>query len=146
MPHATQPTASFQLNTGASIPSVGLGESLSTSVSSRSLRTQLTPLSFCRHLAGQAGASLLFVLCEPRADVPLSLCAQGEVASAVEHALNSGYRHIDCALIYQNEQEVGAGIKASGVPRSELFLTSKLCVLSLLSVLLPPRLPGCAPP
>ncbi|KAI9899134.1 hypothetical protein N3K66_005595 [Trichothecium roseum] len=49
-----------------------------------------------------------------------------EVARAVEHALRHGYRHIDAAAVYDNEQEVGAGILASGVPRSEVFLTSKL--------------------
>lgn len=51
---------------------------------------------------------------------------KGEVAKAVEHAIKSGYRHIDCAWGYQNEGEVGEGIKASGVPREELWLTSKL--------------------
>ncbi|ORY88488.1 aldo/keto reductase family protein [Leucosporidium creatinivorum] len=75
------PSTSFKLNTGAEIPSVGLGT------------WQAQP---------------------------------GEVAIAVEHALRSGYRHIDCALIYQNEKEVGTGIANSGVPRSEIFLTSKL--------------------
>ncbi|KAH7139788.1 aldehyde reductase [Dactylonectria estremocensis] len=49
-----------------------------------------------------------------------------EVARAVEYALKHGYRHIDAAAVYDNELEVGAGIKASGVPRSEIFLTSKL--------------------
>ena len=37
-----------------------------------------------------------------------------------------GYRHLDCAAIYGNEAEVGAGIVASGVARSEIFITSKL--------------------
>ncbi|KAI0207028.1 aldehyde reductase 1 [Astrocystis sublimbata] len=49
-----------------------------------------------------------------------------EVASAVEHALRHGYRHIDAASCYGNESEVGQGILASGVPRSEIFITSKL--------------------
>jgi diketogulonate reductase-like aldo/keto reductase len=49
-----------------------------------------------------------------------------EVERAVEHALKVGYRHIDAAAIYGNEQEVGRGIKNSGVPREEIFLTSKL--------------------
>jgi diketogulonate reductase-like aldo/keto reductase len=34
-----------------------------------------------------------------------------------------GDRHIDCAAIYRNETEVGAGIKKSGVPREEIFIT-----------------------
>ncbi|EPQ50913.1 Aldo/keto reductase [Gloeophyllum trabeum ATCC 11539] len=51
----------------------------------------------------------------------------GEVTKAVEYALKeAGYRHIDCAWAYGNEKEVGAGIRASGVPRSEIFITSKL--------------------
>ncbi|WVR06416.1 hypothetical protein IAU60_003447 [Kwoniella sp. DSM 27419] len=70
----------FKLNTGATIPAVGLGT------------WQAKP---------------------------------GEVRGAVENALKCGYRHIDGALCYQNEKEVGQGIKDSGVPRSEIFLTSK---------------------
>jgi len=50
----------------------------------------------------------------------------GEVAKAVEAAIKCGYRHIDCAWGYGNEAEVGQGIKAAGVPRSELWITSKL--------------------
>jgi len=49
-----------------------------------------------------------------------------EVEHAVEWALRAGYRHIDTALAYGNEAEVGKGIKASGVPRSEIWLTTKL--------------------
>lgn len=49
-----------------------------------------------------------------------------EVEEAVKLALESGYRHLDCAAIYRNEAAVGAGIKASGVPRSDIFITSKL--------------------
>ncbi|KUM66644.1 hypothetical protein ACN42_g468 [Penicillium freii] len=49
-----------------------------------------------------------------------------EVENAVEVALKQGYRHIDCAAIYRNETEVGAGIKKSGVPRDEIFITGKL--------------------
>lgn len=50
----------------------------------------------------------------------------GEVGNAVTVALQEGYRHIDCALIYKNEAEVGEGIKRSGVPREQIFITSKL--------------------
>lgn len=52
--------------------------------------------------------------------------APNEVEKAVEEALKQGYRHIDCAAIYRNETEVGAGIKKSGVKREEIFLTGKL--------------------
>ncbi|KAM0261350.1 hypothetical protein ACHAPA_009823 [Fusarium lateritium] len=50
----------------------------------------------------------------------------GEVSKAVAFALKDGYRHIDAALIYCNENEVGQGIKDSGVPRENIFITSKL--------------------
>ncbi|KAM0723316.1 hypothetical protein Q7P37_001517 [Cladosporium fusiforme] len=50
----------------------------------------------------------------------------GEVTKAVSFALKDGYRHIDAALIYGNEHEVGQGIKDSGVPREQIFITSKL--------------------
>ncbi|KAF9038773.1 Aldo/keto reductase, partial [Hymenopellis radicata] len=49
-----------------------------------------------------------------------------EVIAAVSHALKSGYRHIDCAWGYGNEKDVGEGIRQSGVPRSEIFITSKV--------------------
>ena len=46
--------------------------------------------------------------------------------NAVVTALQNGYRHIDGAAVYGNEKEVGTGIKASGVAREEIFVTSKL--------------------
>lgn len=75
---------------------------------------------------------------------------QGEVGAAVSTALKAGYRHIDGAWIYgvcsifewsdcsswltlqahQNEAEVGQALKESGVPRHEVWLTSKV-LLSL---------------
>ena len=45
-------------------------------------------------------------------------------AQSVKHALAAGYRHIDTAAIYRNEDGVGLGIKESGIPRNEIFLTS----------------------
>jgi 2,5-diketo-D-gluconate reductase A len=45
---------------------------------------------------------------------------------AVELALAAGYRHIDTAAAYGNEREVGAALKASGLPREEYFVTTKL--------------------
>lgn len=50
----------------------------------------------------------------------------GAVEHAVEHALKFGYRHIDTATAYSNEAEVGKGLKDSGVPREQIFLTTKL--------------------
>ncbi|KAI7908264.1 NADP-dependent oxidoreductase domain-containing protein [Cokeromyces recurvatus] len=49
-----------------------------------------------------------------------------EVRKAVKCALETGYRHLDCAYVYCNEDEVGQGIRESGVPRKEIFITSKL--------------------
>lgn len=49
-----------------------------------------------------------------------------ETKQAVLEALRAGYRHIDTAAVYQNESSVGAAIKESGIPRSEIFLTTKL--------------------
>ena len=45
---------------------------------------------------------------------------------AVSEALEIGYRHIDTAAIYGNEAGVGAAIASSGIPRGELFVTTKL--------------------
>ncbi|WP_375325958.1 aldo/keto reductase [Flagellimonas sp. GZD32] len=49
-----------------------------------------------------------------------------EVINAVKDALNNGYRHIDTAAIYDNEEGVGKGIRESNVPREEVFLVSKV--------------------
>jgi 2,5-diketo-D-gluconate reductase B len=52
---------------------------------------------------------------------------QGDVCrAAVESALALGYRHLDTAEMYANEEEVGAAIAASGIPRSELHVTTKV--------------------
>lgn len=49
-----------------------------------------------------------------------------QVATAVVQAVEAGYRHIDTAVKYGNERGVGNGIRASGVDRGELFITTKL--------------------
>jgi diketogulonate reductase-like aldo/keto reductase len=49
-----------------------------------------------------------------------------EVRQAVRWALELGYRHIDTAAIYHNEAGVGEGLRESGVPRDEVFITTKL--------------------
>ena len=46
--------------------------------------------------------------------------------TAVQAALSAGYRHVDTAAVYENEDGVGEGIRASGIARSEIFLTTKL--------------------
>jgi diketogulonate reductase-like aldo/keto reductase len=48
------------------------------------------------------------------------------VRNAVAYAFSVGYRHIDTAAIYRNERGVGEAIAESGIPREELFITSKL--------------------
>ncbi len=50
----------------------------------------------------------------------------GETAEAVAEALRVGYRHIDTAEMYGNEREVGEGLRASGLDRGDVFITSKL--------------------
>lgn len=52
--------------------------------------------------------------------------APEEAQRVVEDALDVGYRHIDTAAAYVNESGVGAGLRASGVPRADVFVTSKL--------------------
>lgn len=52
--------------------------------------------------------------------------ADGSTYKAVRTALELGIRHIDTAVAYFNEQEVGKAIQESGIPREEIFLTSKL--------------------
>lgn len=51
-----------------------------------------------------------------------------EVVNSVKSAIQAGYRHIDTAQSYMNEEAVGRGIKESGVPREEIFLTTKIWV------------------
>src|SRR5581483_10196528 len=74
--------AALPLNTGASIPQLGLG-----------------------------------VWQTPRGDV---------TREAVASALRLGYRHVDTARIYGNERDVGMGVRQSGVPREQVFVTTKL--------------------
>lgn len=57
--------------------------------------------------------------------------SKGETHKAVIHALNAGYRHLDCAWFYQNEEEVGSGIREflsqnPSVKREDIFITTKV--------------------
>lgn len=52
----------------------------------------------------------------------------GAAQPLVELALETGYRHIDTAQIYRNEQDVGAALAATAVPRDEIFLTTKVWI------------------
>ena len=49
-----------------------------------------------------------------------------QAAASVKEALAAGYRSVDTAAIYQNEEGVGAGLRAAGVARKDLFITTKL--------------------
>jgi diketogulonate reductase-like aldo/keto reductase len=49
-----------------------------------------------------------------------------EARDSVRTAIELGYRHIDTAAVYKNEDSVGAGIRESGLPREELFVTTKV--------------------
>ena len=54
-----------------------------------------------------------------------------ETARCVREALEVGYRLIDTAQAYANEEGVGAAVRASGVPREEVFITSKIWVANM---------------
>ncbi len=62
----------------------------------------------------------------PQLGFGVFLVPPGETATAVATALSTGYRHIDTARLYDNEREVGGAIGKSGVPRDEIFVTTKL--------------------
>lgn len=67
----------------------------------------------------------------PKTQVPI--LGFGSYAShrcplSVKTAIQNGYRHIDTAQFYENEAEVGKGIRLSGVPRQELFVVTKIMV------------------
>ena len=51
---------------------------------------------------------------------------QQDASAQVANAIKAGFTHIDTAQMYANEDSVGAGIAASGVPRSSLYITTKL--------------------
>ncbi|WP_125100364.1 aldo/keto reductase [Leucobacter chromiireducens] len=62
----------------------------------------------------------------PQVGLGVFLVEPGETERVVSEALEVGYRHIDTAAIYGNEAEVGAAIAKSGIPREELYVTTKL--------------------
>ncbi len=49
-----------------------------------------------------------------------------DASKQISNAIKAGFVHIDCAQMYANEESVGTGIAQSGVPRSSLYLTTKL--------------------
>lgn len=53
--------------------------------------------------------------------------SERETQRVVEDAISAGYRSIDTAAMYYNEKGVGDAVRACGVPRDELFITTKIC-------------------
>lgn len=62
----------------------------------------------------------------PRIGLGVFRAASAETREAVSSALALGYRHVDTARIYGNEAETGAAVLGSGIPRDEIFVTTKL--------------------
>lgn len=62
----------------------------------------------------------------PRLGLGVFQSTGGDEIAAVRHALEVGYRHIDTAAMYQNEEGVGQAIAESGVPREDIFITTKV--------------------
>ncbi len=57
----------------------------------------------------------------------LTVIRPSDVAEDVtDHAIKSGYRHVDSATVYRNEEPSAKGMLRSGVPREQLFFTSKV--------------------
>lgn len=98
------PDRRFVLNTGAEIPALGLGTGFSS-----------------YELLNRSNEKISTGTWQSK---------PGEVARAVRHALDVGYRHIDAAYCYGNEDEVGEGLKAAfaegKIQRKDVFVTSKL--------------------
>ncbi|MBS0521184.1 MAG: aldo/keto reductase [Proteobacteria bacterium] len=66
----------------------------------------------------------------PKLGLGTWLVPDDEVAGLVRNAIEIGYRHIDTAQAYGNERGVGEGLRASGIARDEIFLTTKLAAES----------------
>src|SRR5689334_5056604 len=62
----------------------------------------------------------------PKLGLGTWLIPDDQAAEAVRQAAAIGYRHIDTAQAYGNEKSVGDGIRSCGVPRDEMFVTTKL--------------------
>jgi diketogulonate reductase-like aldo/keto reductase len=77
-------------------------------------------------------AAMLLSICQqnelthPEQDAAQWSRNPGETGNAVLSALKLGYRHIDTAQFYRNQADVGLAVRDSGIPREEIFVTSKL--------------------
>lgn len=72
------------------------------------------------HIALNDGAQI------PQVGLGVWQTPNAEAAPAVKAALDAGYRHVDTAAVYENEEGVGEGMRQSGLKRSDIFLTTKL--------------------
>jgi 2,5-diketo-D-gluconate reductase B len=72
-------------------------------------------------LAVQANGATIPILGLGTWDLRAKACTR-----IVEQALRLGYRHLDTAQAYENEREVGEGVRASGLPRDQVFITTKV--------------------
>ena len=62
----------------------------------------------------------------PKVGLGTWLIPDNEAVAAVKAAIDLGYRHIDSAQAYGNERGVGEGVRAAGIPREEIFITTKV--------------------
>ncbi|KAL9618565.1 MAG: hypothetical protein Q9160_006749 [Pyrenula sp. 1 TL-2023] len=62
----------------------------------------------------------------PRIGFGVYLSSPTQCVQSCLNALKAGYRHIDSAQFYQNEEQVGQAVKQSGLPRSEIYVTTKI--------------------
>src|SRR4051812_25631272 len=62
----------------------------------------------------------------PQLGFGVFLVAPEEAAAAVGHALKTGYRAVDTAAAYRNERGVGEAVRASGIPREDVYITTKV--------------------
>ena len=62
----------------------------------------------------------------PKLGLGTWLIPDGETAAAVKSAIEIGYRHIDTAQAYANERGTGEGIRSCGIPREDIFVTTKV--------------------
>ena len=62
----------------------------------------------------------------PKLGLGTWLIPDNEAAAAVKAAIDLGYRHIDSAQAYGNERGVGEGVRAAGIPRGQIFITTKV--------------------
>lgn len=67
----------------------------------------------------------------PMLGIGTFLVSEQDGYETVKEALKVGYRHIDTAQVYRNETEIGRAIKDSGIPREEIFVTTKLSARKL---------------